>query len=128
MKIVLLTGSRLWVDGFAIAAVLNDCDWLIVGDCPEGADRIASIYMDRLERDYQVNFFRAFDGSYGKWPGAGPRRNAAMVRFGAQVHAAYPDREFQAHAFLKTGAKNRGTSGTVKLIKAAGLLLTEHWS
>ena len=151
MMRILVTGSREWADagviGEALYAVINESgatEFTIVhGACPTGADLIAAefceseaAWFDNIGQQLVEERHPAIWDSCGhdcphrphrvlKKPGdtahpgnlpdycpkAGPRRNHAMVARGADV----------CLAFFKRGAANYGTTGCVKLVKAAGI-------
>lgn len=78
-RVVLVTGSRDWDDEGALFAALDAeaPDLIIHGDCPTGAD--AMCYRYSAERGLlPLVPMPAQWGRYGN--GAGPRRNAAMLR------------------------------------------------
>lgn len=112
---ILVTGSRDWQDADAICQALDDAVhalpphtrdiWLVVGDCPTGADRIA--YRWAKTARITIHTFLAEWEAHGK--AAGPRRNAAMVNSGADL----------ALAFIKGGS--RSASHTVTLARRAGI-------
>lgn len=111
---ILVTGSRIWPDHDviydALDAALNaapkDHDtWLVVGDCPRGADRIA--YQWAVTAMVPIDVHRADWSTHGK--AAGPRRNVAMVNSGADL----------ALAFIRNDS--RGASHTVALARRAGI-------
>ncbi len=112
---ILVTGSRDWPDADAICSALDAAVqaipphtrdvWLVVGDCPTGADRIA--YQWARAARLTVDSFEADWASHGK--AAGPRRNAEMVASGADL----------CLAFIRNGS--RGASHTVALARRAGI-------
>lgn len=75
MLVVVITGSRDWTDAEAIHAVMAGADFLIVGDCPTGADAIALAYAKANDIMYAV--LVADWKKHGNK--AGPIRNQAMV-------------------------------------------------
>jgi hypothetical protein len=112
---ILVTGSRDWPDTDAICNALDQAVrevpphtrdiWLVVGDCPTGADRIA--YQWARAACMTVDCFEANWAAHGK--AAGPRRNAEMVRSGADL----------CLAFIRNDS--RGASHTVRLARRAGI-------
>lgn len=111
---VLVTGSRIWPDHDviynALDTALNEtpagCDmWLVVGDCPRGADRIA--YQWAVTAMVPIDTHLADWNTHGR--AAGPIRNAAMVNSGADL----------CLAFIKDAS--RGASHTVRLAERAGI-------
>lgn len=95
---VLVTGSRDWDDVTTIGAAIEQAvidagtrPVLVVhGDCPSGADRHADHYA-RWMRGKGVNI--DVEPHAADWlihgRAAGPRRNAAMVRLGADICLAF---------------------------------------
>lgn len=119
--VLLCTGSREWRDAAAVYRVLDaelaeHPDLFIrVGDCETGLDAIVRAWVrrtwdvrDRAERCrlYWRDFAR-----YG-FRAAGPKRNEAMVADGADQCRAW---------FAPSPAVNKGTAGTVKLARKAGI-------
>lgn len=126
---VLVTGSRDWLDGGAVWREL-DAVWtritprlLIVvhGACKTGADAQAAAWVADMRRrlpSTEVNdephpVTRAEWSRHGGY--AGPRRNAAMVRTGADV----------CLAFIRAGSS--GATGCARLAEDAGIA-TIRWT
>ena len=89
---VLVTGSRDWIDEAPILRGLLDqirpdgtTLTLVHGACRTGADRIAHRLATAM--GWAVEAWPADWQRHGK--GAGPRRNAAMVKAGADICLAY---------------------------------------
>lgn len=117
---VLVTGSRTWDDMDTIVGALRqvrrDIEGrpivVVHGDCPTGADAIASYLVQRAAPTFGLTE----EKHPANWrPGgkldraAGFRRNAEMVNLGADV----------CLAFIKDGS--RGASHTAALAEAAGI-------
>lgn len=109
---ILVTGSRDWEDGKAIAAALLASGarvgvTLVHGACPTGADAIA----DRIAQTFAMNIERhpADWEKYGKR--AGFIRNKEMVDAGADI----------CLAFIKN--HSRGASMTAMLAERAGIIV-----
>ncbi|MFD5675576.1 SLOG family protein [Streptomyces sp. NPDC127040] len=112
---ILVTGSRDWDDTDAVCRALGEAVqeipphtrdiWLVVGDCPTGADRIA--YQWARAARMTVDRFEADWAAHGR--AAGPRRNAEMVTAGADL----------CLAFIRNGS--RGASHTAALARRAGI-------
>lgn len=125
---VLVTGGRrrpdeqtVWDHLTAPLAVGVDLT-VVHGDCPQGVDG----YVDRWCRTairvtsrcrVTVETHPASD--FGSWPACGPKRNAHMVRLGADLVLAYPDHS-------GSGRGSPGTYGCVDLAVRAGLPVTIH--
>ena len=103
---ILITGSRTWEDVRTLRGALNDVLTglpnlatpviVVHGDCPHGADRQASVWVRDAQRGplwvvteekHPAKGHPTED--FGPWPGAGPRRNAHMVRRGADLVLAF---------------------------------------
>lgn len=117
---ILVTGSRDWTDrprlvfglGMAIghtggAGLLSDVT-IVSGACPSGADAAAEQYATAY--GYKVERHPADWGRYGK--SAGFRRNAEMVKLGANLCVA----------FIRN--RSRGASHCATLAEKAGI---ETW-
>lgn len=143
MNRILLTGSRTWTDHRrveeALDAVLALGPMVLVhGACPSGADALAAEWAhrngvptephpadwDRCAQECPAHPHRIrkrpgdvdHPGVVDTYcPGAGPRRNKAMVDLGATV----------CLAFLAPGS--RGTRNCLKLARKAGIK-TQTWS
>lgn len=116
---VLITGSRNWTDEDLIWDVLFEylpargslmhTVVLVHGDCPTGADAIASLVWTAnggLEEPHPANWAK-----HGK--AAGPLRNQEMVNLGADVCLAFPLGE------------SRGTRDCMRRAEAAGIPVQE---
>lgn len=114
---VLVTGSRTWDDEGAIQYALSEILFrnrtmvLVHGACPKGADRIADEWAAARNqfpaRPVVVERHPADWERHGR--GAGFRRNAEMVRLGADL----------CLAFIVDGS--RGASHTAGLAEKAGI-------
>lgn len=114
---VLVTGSRTWDDEgviqYALSEILfhNHTMVLVHGDCPKGADRIADQWAAARNqfpaRPVVVERHPADWERHGR--SAGFRRNAEMVRLGADL----------CLAFIVDGS--RGASHTAGLAEKAGI-------
>lgn len=129
---ILITGSRDWTDRRAIEDILTAAGALAIasgqrlvvvhGACPTGADRIA----DAWARWHQ-NRGQAFDieehpaRDFGPWPACGPRRNAHMVKLGADACFAFigPCTSPRCRRIDPHGS--HGASGCAALAEAAGI-------
>lgn len=131
---ILVTGSRWWDDELLMGSALLDV-WhpdalLLSGHASRGADRMAEMLWEgwggRVAR-YPANWNRACDpdchhgtrptraDGTSYCPYAGFVRNQAMVDSGADVCVA----------FLKIGARNRGTRDCMERAEAAGIPIVE---
>ncbi len=91
---LLVCGGRDFTDWSFLFAALNSfdrdhfVDVVIEGECPtrENADKLAAEWARAKRR--RVAPFPVNHRLDGPWPGAGPRRNARMLRIGRPTHAA----------------------------------------
>lgn len=116
---VLVTGSRDWYDRERIVTALAHVvmyDWdvldpeptLVVGDCPTGADRIATEYWNSADSlMLPIEVYEADWQTHGRR--AGYLRNQAMVDSGVDL----------CLAFIKDGS--RGATMTADLAEKAGI-------
>lgn len=91
---------------------------ILVGDCRTGADRwVWNWARHREDQEWPVSHevFVAHWSVLGR--SAGPKRNAAMVAAGADLALAF---------YAPPPALNRGTSGCVRLARAAGIPVREY--
>lgn len=112
---ILVTGSREWSNGatiaYALARAAQEGDLVIVhGDCPTGADRIASEWADLHGVSQEPH--PADWEAHGK--AAGPKRNQEMVDLGADVCLAFPLGE------------SRGTRDCMRRASLAGIPVIDH--
>ena len=114
---VIVTGSRAWPDPVRVAHELTQLYLqhgpfvLVHGACATGADAAAAHWMNCAGHDlgcYEIPYPADWE-KFGK--GAGPIRNAQMVKAGADLVLAFP---------LPGG---KGTQGTIDLAEAAGIPL-----
>lgn len=132
---VLVTGSRDWADEDLIRHQLTRT-WLTVegsfvvvhGACPTGADWMASDWVaNMLEAemgDVREEAHPAKDHpteDFGPWPGAGPRRNAHMVRLGADACLAFIGPCTSPRCRRTDPHPSHGASGCADLAEAAGI-------
>lgn len=118
MTRILITGSRNWADLHAVYRALREAvngqDWndvvIVHGGCPTGADHFAARWAELVGITQEVH--RADWDQHGK--AAGPIRNLAMVSSGADVCLAFPLGE------------SRGTYGTIRLARSAGIPVKEY--
>lgn len=109
---VIVTGSRDWSDGSAVwsslYAVLDGHGpfTLVHGDCPTGADFIASAWAQAQPKVTEEPHPADWE-KHGKR--AGPLRNAEMVKAGADLVLAFP---------LPGG---KGTQHTIRIAREAGI-------
>ena len=117
---VLVTGSRDWTRDETVRAAIAEVHYfdakgepviLVSGHCPTGADIMAEGWARRF--GWTVEEHPAHWRVYGK--SAGFKRNAEMVRLGADV----------CLAFQRNGS--RGTQHTIDLCNAAGIPV-RYWA
>lgn len=112
---VIVTGSRLWVDGAVVHRALDTAlqvfGPLVVvhGGCPSGADAAATVWAEQHRDSCELEVWLADWSAHGR--AAGPRRNAAMVASGARF----------CLAFALPNGVSRGTEDTVRRARAAGI-------
>ncbi len=107
---LLVTGSRVWPDAYWFIA-WDECHrgkYLILGDCPTGADLWARRFAAFYQRPHRVH--EADWGAHG--PAAGPIRNSSMVG----------DSPTGAVALVNPAAKNNGTRDCYRKCRTAGLV------
>ena len=145
MKLVVITGSRVWTERSAIEAVLRGADGLLVGDCETGADDIAiDVAMDwdvvttvfcaggekrakqlrdKWEARGKVIATRVISDwmQKGMKFAAGPIRNRGMAKEAAVLAG---DFEIDPHAFLL--GESRGTRDCIKALQESGFEAREH--
>ncbi len=115
---ILVTGSRDWDDSFAVGKVISmhlddDSNHVIVqGGCPTGADLFAREFA--AQRGIKVESHLADWKQYGR--SAGPKRNAEMVRLGADC----------CLAFIKNGSK--GATHCAKLAGESGIPVVSYFN
>ena len=120
---VLVTGSRELTNPQLVNLALTQykiwCDsqkedmFLILGDCPTGADKFALDYATKENIDHEVHF-----ADWASEPRAGGvLRNQRMVNSNPEV----------AFGFLKEGAGNRGTSDCLGRCTTAGIPTKRIW-
>jgi len=114
-KCVLITGDRNFpVTSSAIKTIVNQCKTLgltiVHGDCPTGADNIASKLCDELkvpQKKYPAEWSK-----YGK--GAGPIRNQQMID---------NEKPVICYAFHDTIALSKGTKDTINRVLKAKIVI-----
>lgn len=113
---ILVTGSREWTQWGVVEAALRDvhlrlsrgcrpADVTVVHGGARGADTIAGLLADRM--GFQVEVHPADWDRYGR--SAGHRRNAEMVKLGADACIAFPI------------GSSPGTRGCMRLAATAGI-------
>jgi hypothetical protein len=116
---IIVTGSRnLYPRAEATRILFRQVDlafpaeiMVIHGCCPSNRLRNVDFAFDEAALDLGLQVEQWHPEQYGAWPGCGPRRNAAMVAFGANIGIAYHDN--------LEGSK--GTLGCVRLMLQAGI-------
>lgn len=124
---VIVTGSRYYADAELIRSELKSryiqagleksLPLIVVDGGAAGADYHARVWAEQME---DLGFWVRRETHLADWKthgrAAGPRRNAEMVKSGAN----------EVLAFYQHGAANIGTEGCCKLAKAAGILTTKY--
>lgn len=112
---LIITGSRHWMDPIAVyRAIENEVGrgpdrkpvTIVHGGCPTGADSAAAAWVWYDEEALQEVFHADWE-THGRR--AGPIRNEAMIKAGADLVLAFP---------LPGG---RGTQHTIRLAREAGI-------
>lgn len=147
---ILVTGSRAWpwldydlvddaiCDSFAYKNYRGLYSEVVVvhGGCPQGADKAASVAIQRLQEWFDSDFFREEihlpdwkpNGRNGRTDyGAGLKRNQKMVDLGADVCLAFP-------TICVGGKKNcspeshysHGTAHCMEAARKAGIKVVNH--
>lgn len=119
MRIVFITGSRVWKDIAAIRHCLDASapDLVVHGGCPTGADAIAHrLALNEFEVD--VLTMRAQWRKHGK--GAGMRRNQRMADKAAELSRAGHDVE----CFAFPLGESRGTRNCIEHMHVCAVRVT----
>lgn len=115
MKVILVTGSRTDSEELrsSVYAALTESqpDFLILGDCPTGADSYALHWAKGNGVNYSIHY-----ADKNLWPAAGPLRNQQMVNEGKQL---------LAEVFAFPCGESRGTRDCMRKARKAGLKVTE---
>lgn len=130
VRVIVVTGSRLWSARGPIEAALAGAELLVVGDCPM---RVLDSDPERLPRSADaiaIELARAWDiitavhvadwKTHGKKAGA--IRNHAIVQRAVEERAAGMD--VACHAFFT--AESRGTAHCAKALERAGFSVVKH--
>jgi hypothetical protein len=132
---ILVTGSRDWngleiVHAHLASAVYQNVPAVIVhGACPTGADAIASwwVRMHRVigltEEPHPAQNHPTQD--FGRWPGAGPRRNRHMVSLGADLCLAFIGPCTRPNCRQPKPHDSHGAAGCADAARAAGIPVRE---
>lgn len=119
--VLIVTGSRDWTDYNTVWAVLErirgdrrgSAFGLILGDEPKGVDKIAWEWA----KAYSTPYIRCLND--GRWPSAGPRRNAEMVRQGSGRRGPHID--VLGVAFWQGKREKSGTLDCMTQMVQAGI-------
>ena len=115
---VLVTGSRDWVNKDAIEREFKKLPAgtiIVHGACPTGADALAD--SAAMKFGFKIRRFPARWETEGK--GAGPRRNARMIR---EEHPDADGKPFDLGlAFTLDLSRSRGTKDCVERARKAGI-------
>lgn len=134
---ILITGSRDWTDRRAVEDILTTAGALAValgqrlivvhGACPSGADAIADAWARWHQNRGQLIDIEQHPAQghptqdFGPWPGAGPRRNAHMVRLGADACFAFIGPCTSPRCRRVDPHPSHGASGCADLAEQAGI-------
>ncbi len=137
---ILVTGSRDWNDQNtivnAIREVRREIDGrpitIVHGDCPTGADAIAAYLVRRAspsfglaEEAHPAQNHPTED--FGPWPECGPKRNAHMVRLGADICLAFIGPCTSPRCHRPRPHPSHGASHCAHLAEQAGIP-TRRWT
>lgn len=123
---ILITGSRDWADYDLIHAALAAACYqhvpavIVHGACPTGADAMAS----RWVRTHRViGLTEELHPAQWRWRGkaAGPRRNAYMVRLGADICLAFIGPCTSRRCRRTDPHGSHGATHTARLAEKAGI-------
>lgn len=127
---ILVTGSRDWTDTDRLRHELTRA-WLtaegpfvvIHGGCPTGADDLASDWVaNMLEAEMGAVSEEAHRAQgFGPWPACGPKRNAHMVRLGAEICLAFIGPCTSPRCRRPDPHPSHGASGCADLAERAGI-------
>lgn len=123
--IVIVTGGRHY-NGSGLVAELERIHaetpiaWLLVGDCPTGADLLA-YYWGRRTDGPEIARFVADWQNLGT--SAGPRRNVAMVRHALWLRDESAPESLKVLCLAAPGG--RGTADCVRRARTAGIEVRE---
>lgn len=139
---ILVTGSRDWEDVGVIRRALEEAVAIVPryqpitvvhGNCPGGADRHAD-HIARWMRgkgmaiDVEQHPAKGHPTQdFGRWPGAGPRRNAYMVSLGADMALAFIGPCNSPRCFRVEPHPSHGATGCARLAEQAGIP-TRRWT
>lgn len=128
---ILVTSSRTWWDFHTLTRHLGDAVeelggpgnvTLVHGACPDGGDAMTDEYgracAIRLERHPAQ---RHPMQDFGRWPAAGPRRNAYMVSLGARLCLAFLMPCTKADCAWPQPHESHGASHCADLAEKAGI-------
>jgi hypothetical protein len=133
-KVILVTGSRDWIDYAAVARKLaiafadaknEGCQQVIVrhGACRTGADAFAVEFVNKVENSIPGLIIK-HDPHEAKWAGdgsAGPIRNKKMVQLGADLCLAFIGKCTSSWCKKPGIHPSHGASGCATLAEKAGI-------
>jgi hypothetical protein len=126
---VLVTGSRDWDDAAAVRAALNSVlaeipaprpIIVVHGDCPTGADIMAKVWATTWCQDERVTE-EPHPAAWHLGRKAGPERNLAMVRAGADVCLAFIGPCTSPRCDRIDAHGSHGATGCATLAEATGV-------
>ncbi len=122
VRVVVVTGSRYWTNGATIRAALAPAQWVIVGDCPTGADYLATAIAQK--EGLHLDIHHAAWGAHGR--SAGPIRNKQMALRALIEQNTYHNK-VSCCAFMCRDKPNKGTMSCIKEMEKVGIAVTRFW-
>lgn len=128
MKRVAITGDRDWEDYDAIYQPLSQLpagSFIVLGDCPTGADKLAKrACLALLREEGRVLIIVVKEANWKRYHGgAGPKRNGAMLD---ELELGAPEDQREVWWFHDDLTKSKGTRNCVGQARDRGLPLFER--
>lgn len=122
----MVTGSREWLHSAtvydAMLATAGKDDTLVVGDCPSGADWIATLFWGNYAGPDKVERFEANWNTYGSQ--AGPVRNREMVNTRPDIVLAFLLPCTKPYCDRARPHGSHGTTNAIRIAQHAGIPVT----